>query len=465
MDLNRFDCVSESLADTSLKSRRGVFAALGVAVLGVLAGVDADATSAKRKLRRHTKRKSGHESKPNNRDGSARPHAAKRRKHGRKRGPKGGQRDGQEQQGSGVTTAPPDGTGGGGCTSLPKSLTCAGLCGMTTDNCGYEVDCGQCSGPDGPSECVSPPLTTTCHGQCGLVGDYCARQVDCGPCDGGCTSQDQAITCAGNCGTISDNCGREVSCGLCDIGCASVPWATTCAGKCGLVTDICGLEVNCGNTCSGLETCGGGDTSSVCGCTSQPKTVTCRGRCGKETDNCGRQVDCGTCPVTGCFIEGTRVRMADGSDRAIELVEPGDRVLGRGGRINQVRGVLYPVLGDRKLYALNGGIAFVTASHPFLTTEGWKAVDPDAARAEVPGLRIERLTVGDVLLAATAAATAGRNAERNTDERATDVEELEVSLHSLDGRVADSATQLYNLDVDGDDTYVANGLVVHNKVF
>src|SRR5688500_11963587 len=111
MDLNRFDRVSQSLADTSLKSRRGVFAALGVAVLGVLAGVDADAASAKRKSRRHTKRKRGHESKPNNRDGSARPHAAKRKKHGRKRGRKGGQRDGQEQGGGGATAAPPDGIG------------------------------------------------------------------------------------------------------------------------------------------------------------------------------------------------------------------------------------------------------------------------------------------------------------------------------------------------------------------
>ena len=334
---------------------------------------------------------------------------------------------------------------------------------MTKDNCGREVDCGQCSGP---SQCVSPPLTTTCHGRCGLVSDYCARQVDCGPCGGGCTSQDQATTCAGNCGTIPDNCGRSVDCGLCDIGCASVPWATTCAGKCGLVKDICGLEVNCGSTCSGVETCGGGGIVNTCGCTSQPKWDTCGGRCGMKIDNCGREVNCGSCDGGGgCFIAGTPVRMADASDKAIELVEPGDRVIGRGGKINRVRGVLRPILGERKLYALNGGTAFVTASHPFLTTDGWKAVDPEAARAEVPGLPIARLTVGDVLLSVTSAAPAGRNAERNTQERATDVREREIPLRSLEGRAADSATQLYNLDVDGDDTYVANGLVVHNKWF
>ena len=105
--------------------------------------------------------------------------------------------------------------------------------------------------------------------------------------------------------------------------------------------------------------------------------------------------------------------MANGSDKPIEQVEPGDRVLGRGGKINQVRGILYPVLGDRPLYALNGGTAFVTASHPFLTTDGWKAIDPDAARAEVPGLDIERLTVGDVLLSVT-------SSERRERARARD---------------------------------------------
>jgi hypothetical protein len=59
----------------------------------------------------------------------------------------------------------------------------------------------------------------------------------------------------------------------------------------------------------------------------------------------------------------------------------------------------------------------------------------------------------------------GRNAARNTEDRATDVQEHSIPLYSLEGRPADAATQLYNLDVDGDDTYVANGLVVHNKLF
>ena len=70
-----------------------------------------------------------------------------------------------------------------------------------------------------------------------------------------------------------------------------------------------------------------------------------------------------------------------------------------------------------------------------------------------------------MLVAVTSSEPVGRDAERNTADRATNAAEREIPLRSLEGRSADAATQLYNLDVDGDDTYVANGLVVHNKVF
>ena len=337
------------------------------------------------------------------------------------------------------------------------------------------MDCGPCGGPD----CVSQDFTFTCGGMCGTVQDNCGLEVECGnTCSGrefcggggtpnvcGCASHPRSETCTGRCGLVTDNCGQVVDCGSCEGACISKDHATLCAGKCGTVQDNCGRQVHyfCNHTCSGVETCGGGGTANVCGCTSQPKLMTCSERCGIEIDNCGREVDCGNCPDKGCFVGGTRVRMADGSDKPIELVEPGDRVLGHGGKINRVRGILRPVLGDRQLYALNGGTAFVTASHPFLTTDGWKAVDPDAAREEVPGLEIGRLTAGDTLISMISSEPAGRDAAGSTGDRAA--EEHWIPLETLEGRSADAATQLYNIDVNGDDTYVANGLVVHNKVF
>ena len=64
MNQNRFDRLSQTLADPRFQSRRGVLAALGITVLGALAGVEPDAASAKGKSRRRTKRKTRHEAKP-----------------------------------------------------------------------------------------------------------------------------------------------------------------------------------------------------------------------------------------------------------------------------------------------------------------------------------------------------------------------------------------------------------------
>ena len=79
--------------------------------------------------------------------------------------------------------------------------------------------------------------------------------------------------------------------------------------------------------------------------------------------------------------------------------------------------------------------------------------------------RRRALQIGDVLVAVTAPEPVGRDAKRSTEDRVTNVAEREIPLRSLEGRSADAATRLYNLDVDGDDTYVANGLIIHNKLW
>jgi hypothetical protein len=156
--------------------------------------------------------------------------------------------------------------------------------------------------------------------------------------------------------------------------------------------------------------------------------------------------------------------MADGTSRPIELVATGDRVLGRDGRVNHVLAVHRPLLGDRHLYALNGGPYFVTAGHPIWSAAGWKAVDPAAAATEVPQLTVGRLAVGDQLLALAAVAVPALAGHRTGGE-AQVVEQGPVLLSSLEGRPADPATPLYNLHLDGDHTYFADDLLVHNKFY
>ena len=143
--------------------------------------------------------------------------------------------------------------------------------------------------------------------------------------------------------------------------------------------------------------------------------------------------------------------MADGSTKPIEQVRVGEFVRGRHGRANRVLGVTRPALGKRHLYALNGRGHFVTASQPILTADGLKSIDPAATAAEVPGLQVGQLTIGDRLLRVARAAGDG-----------VEPHEL-VAVRSLVGRAADPTTSLYNLLVDGDGTYAADRLTARAK--
>jgi len=86
--------------------------------------------------------------------------------------------------------------------------------------------------------------------------------------------------------------------------------------------------------------------------------------------------------------------------------------------------------------------------------------DPAPLKAEHVELPVRRLDLGCVLLAARAIripATVGGVLERAE----FDVEEVRVT--SLDGSHTDVGSMVYNLLLDGDHTYIANGFVVHNK--
>lgn len=142
---------------------------------------------------------------------------------------------------------------------------------------------------------------------------------------------------------------------------------------------------------------------------------------------------------TCCFIVGTQVLLADGTSKAIENLRVGDMVVGAHGVVNRVRGVVHRPLRDRLLYSINGSDPFISPEHPLLTTQGWKAFDP-AASGVADTLTVGTLQVGDVLIT-----TRGP-----------------VEVRSVKGVRMDPDTQLCNLDLDGDQTYTAQGFVAHN---
>ena len=160
-----------------------------------------------------------------------------------------------------------------------------------------------------------------------------------------------------------------------------------------------------------------------------------------------------------CFTAETRVLMADGTERPIAGIRPGDQVIGRGSGVNRVTGMHIVPLGLRALFGVNQHHPFFTAEHPFLTPGGWRALDRVATRLETPGLDVAELTAGDVLIMA-AVVSGGYDGALAL---APAVSLSHLVLHRLTRAKGEPADNVYNLILDGDHSYVANGFVVHNK--
>ena len=139
-----------------------------------------------------------------------------------------------------------------------------------------------------------------------------------------------------------------------------------------------------------------------------------------------------------CFTADTLIEMADGSRKPISEVKEGDRLRSANGASNLVlKAAIYPHSGLK--YSLNHGAHFVTESHPFLTTEGWRSINPALTEEEVPGFHAGKLMIGNVLL----------------------TRDGPVRLDSIESK--STPDQVYSISTDGDHTYLANGFIVHNN--
>ena len=134
-----------------------------------------------------------------------------------------------------------------------------------------------------------------------------------------------------------------------------------------------GCASGCGCSCTGG---GGACCETGCGCGCSGGGAGCGG--GGEGGGGGGGGGCGD-----CFVAGTTVVMADGSQKSIEDVRVGDQITGTDGATNTVVDLTTVTLRDRKLYAINDTTHFVTAAHPFMTEGGvWKSIDPAATKTE-----------------------------------------------------------------------------------
>lgn len=150
-----------------------------------------------------------------------------------------------------------------------------------------------------------------------------------------------------------------------------------------------------------------------------------------------------------CFVKGVLVTLSTGIQIPIEDVKIGNFVLGLNG-INKVVGYDCPMLiidniREGNLYGFNGLDKFVTSEHPIMTKQGWKAIDQANAKKFEPNL--SKILIGDLCIGDEILCRDGSY----------------MTITSIEKYEDQPQQGLYNLLLDGDHTYYANGFLVHNK--
>lgn len=144
-------------------------------------------------------------------------------------------------------------------------------------------------------------------------------------------------------------------------------------------------------------------------------------------------------PPGCCFIAGTEITLSNGDSKNIEDIIVGDEVIGwkDGERSNGSVIALKPtILGERKLHIINELETRFTDEHPFLTEDGWKSIRPE------DGTEYGILKVGDKI---------------NVNEEWLEIQ----TLSEKEGEGFDQP--VYNFTVEDINSYIADGIIVHNK--
>jgi hypothetical protein len=159
------------------------------------------------------------------------------------------------------------------------------------------------------------------------------------------------------------------------------------------------------------------------------------------------------CVHNKCFKSNIEVLLADGSAKQISEIIIGDVLIGGNGEPNTVTKDDSVPIGSYgrqpTWYGFNGKERMVTAEHPLMTQDGWKAIDPkEIKRLKIlPGVKITKLKIGDTI--------------QGYDST--------FIIESIEKYKAQSKEIGYNFGLDGDHTYYVkvpktnNWLLAHNR--
>ena len=151
-----------------------------------------------------------------------------------------------------------------------------------------------------------------------------------------------------------------------------------------------------------------------------------------------------------CFLAESMVMLEDLTSKRIADMQPGDMVIGDGGVINEVVQLRVHDQMERTIFNINN--LQTTESHPIKTSEGWKAISPESAMVIHPEMTITQLAVGDSLTRVSA-----QGVEYADEVTSITSESMDVQVYNLNVSGSDTP------GINGNDTYVVDNVVVHNK--
>lgn len=165
----------------------------------------------------------------------------------------------------------------------------------------------------------------------------------------------------------------------------------------------------------------------------------------------------GSCPAPSaeCFTAETEIILADGSKKKIIDIELGDIVKGKT-RNNKVLALCEFIAGDNLLHGFNDITPFVTSCHPIFTSRGWSAFNSKSLKEKWPTDYniIAQENNGPVF-----------DINDNSEILFYHDEFKFKKIENQTVRKVPGNFKVYNLILDGDHTFVANNVLVHNKCF
>ncbi|KAJ8313358.1 hypothetical protein KUTeg_009144 [Tegillarca granosa] len=155
----------------------------------------------------------------------------------------------------------------------------------------------------------------------------------------------------------------------------------------------------------------------------------------------------------GCFLNRTLVLMKDGSQKEIESISENENIIGMDSVIGTVSSekVSNFTQGQLVVFGFNNEEPFFTASHPFMTDQGWMALNPFEARKENNWLDVGQLKEGQYV-----------KKIEEFDKTTGSIRYQRIKIESIQSKTYPAGTPIYGLHLrEGPRSYHANGYLVH----